>query len=384
MADRLDGLIISEILADNAGNAAFDTDQDGTSNKADEFVEIQNATGSAISLDGYEIWSEKVGLLYQFGAGDSIAAGGTATVLGEYTGTPPAGFYDSGAADTVNWLPDGEGQKFDSIFLVNSVTGEYVVLSYGSPPRTPTLPSNFPGTTQIGAGEQIDSSAPNGIAFARDANGDFIETTPTPGTPGVPCFCPGTLIETVSGPVAVENLVPGTILKSRGNRRIRLLATRRFVVPQQRRMRDPEVWPILLPKGLFGLTRNLQVSPNHRLLFSATEASLLFGETDVLIAARHLIGHGAMRMPPRAGPLVYHHLLADHHAILRAHGIWTESLFLGDMMQNDAQLLYDWDVAPGVVLGDVAHKHAACLLLNGHEAQVLLSTLHRHPLRQAA
>ena len=82
MADKLNGIIISEILADNAGGSAIDTDNDGNTNKSDEFIELQNTTGSTISLDGYEIWSETNGLLYSFGSGDTIAPGDTATVVG--------------------------------------------------------------------------------------------------------------------------------------------------------------------------------------------------------------------------------------------------------------------------------------------------------------
>jgi hypothetical protein len=93
------GLFISEFLADNAGGGAFDTDGDGGANKADEFVEIQGFKNSAISLDGVELWSAKRGLLYQFGSGDNVAAGGTATVVGQYDGTPPSGFYDAGLPD---------------------------------------------------------------------------------------------------------------------------------------------------------------------------------------------------------------------------------------------------------------------------------------------
>ncbi|WP_162798306.1 lamin tail domain-containing protein [Sulfitobacter sp. SK011] len=82
MADRLNDLIISEVLADNAGGAAIDTDGDGNTNKSDEFIELQNTSGSVLSLDGYEVWSQKNGLLYSFGATDTIAAHGTATIVG--------------------------------------------------------------------------------------------------------------------------------------------------------------------------------------------------------------------------------------------------------------------------------------------------------------
>ncbi|MEO1309042.1 MAG: lamin tail domain-containing protein, partial [Pseudomonadota bacterium] len=105
MVDFLaNGLAIAEILADNAGGQAIDTDGDGGSNKADEYVEIQNGFGTTVSLDGIEIWSQKDGLLYAFPDGETLAPGETATVVGEYTGTPPAGFYDAGGSANTNFL----------------------------------------------------------------------------------------------------------------------------------------------------------------------------------------------------------------------------------------------------------------------------------------
>ncbi|MGJ5619755.1 Hint domain-containing protein [Sulfitobacter sp. MF3-043] len=372
MADKLDGLIISEILADNGGGSAFDTDGDGEANKADEFVEIQNTTNSAISLDGYEIWSEKAGQLYSFGPGDTIAAGGTATVVGEYIGTPPAGYYDSGASNSVNWLPDGEGQKFDSIFLVNSVTGEYVVLSYGVPPRTPTLPSGFPGTTRIGAGETIASNAPNGTAFSRDINGDFVESAPTPGAPGVPCFCPGTLIETVKGPVTVEKLRPGMLLRSLDSVFEPLLGIKRHVLPAARVFSDPTLLPVLLPAGSFGNSRPLMVSPNHRIMLRSLRVSMLFGGSEVLVAAKHLLPHGATRVPFEGRPQSYYHLLFKDHVILQANGLWTESLFLGDVIDQDESARCDWDFVPGTAPSSIKHAYAARPILRRYEAHVLL------------
>ena len=80
MADFLNGIFISEILADHAGGQAVDVDGDGNTNKADEFIEMGNASGAPISLDGYELWSETNGLLFAFDADDVLNAGGTATV----------------------------------------------------------------------------------------------------------------------------------------------------------------------------------------------------------------------------------------------------------------------------------------------------------------
>ncbi|MEW9921488.1 Hint domain-containing protein [Marimonas sp. MJW-29] len=371
----MDGLIISEILADNAGASAIDTDGDGWSNKADEFIEIQNTTNSTISLDGYEIWSQKGGLLYSFGSGDTIAAGGTATVVGEYTGTPPAGYYESTTNNNINWLPDGEGQKFDSIFLVNSNTGEYVVLSYGAPPRTPVLPAGFPGTTRIGAGETIDSSAPNGTAFVRDINGDMVEGTPSPGTPGVPCFCAGTLIDTDLGAVPVQFLRPGARLLTLDDGVSTLLGIRRFEISPAAQAHDPSLLPLRLPRGLCGASMPLELSPNHRVLVRSFQANLLFESAEVLIAAKLLAGFGAMQLDPTSRPLVYFHLLLGRHAVLRAHGIWAESLFLGDMVRAHYKNMVAWDLLPGVSLADLGHAETARLVLRAYEARLLLGLI---------
>lgn len=385
MADRLNGIIFSEILADNAGGNATDVDGDGSANKADEFVEIQNTTGSAISLDGYEIWSEKGGLLYSFGATDTIGAGGTATVVGEYTGTPPAGFYSATSNNSINWLPDGEGQKFDSLFLVDTNTGDYVVLSYGNPPRTPTEPSGFPGTNQVGAGEQIDSNAPNGVAFSRDGNGDFVENpTPTPGTPGTPCFCPGTLIETVDGPVAVEDLRPGQALITYDGGTSRLLAVRRYEISAKQTRWHPHLMPVRLPAGFMGSTHPLDISPNHCVMIKGPEVSLLFGESEVLVAAKQLLPFGAEHLGHAGQPLVYYHLLLEDHVILRAHGLWTESLFLGEMVAGAEYGLTEWEAATGVCPDSIRHETTARPVLHRYEAQLLMQTLTANALPLAA
>lgn len=369
MADILDGIIISEVLADNAGGAAIDTDGDGNTNKADEFIEIQNTTGVPISLDGFEIWSEKQGLLYSFGAGDTIAADSTATVVGNYTGTPPAGFFDGGAAENSNWLPDGEGNKFDTIFLVNTATGEFVTLSYGNPPRTPTEPSGFPGTTQVGTGETIDSNAPNGTAFVRDANGNFVEGTPNPGTPGVVCFVAGTLIDTEFGPRAVETLKPGTRIMTRDEGLAPLLGLRHLRLGRLQLARDRSLAPVEIPANLLGAHDALSVSPAHRIMVAGPRPEMLFGMSEVLIAARHFVDHGAKVKPANATQYV-HLLFSDHH-IVRSGGLWSESLHLADAAFSAASQAHAWDLAPGLDLKTLDHGPTARRVLKAWEAEVL-------------
>ena len=333
MADKLNGIIISEILADNAGGSAIDTDNDGNTNKSDEFIELQNTTGSTISLDGYELWSETNGLLYSFGPGDTIAPGDTATIVGNYSGTVPAGYYDGGVSEGTNWIPDGEGQKYDSIFLVDTATGDYIVLSYGRPPQTPTLPSGFPGTTLIGAGESINSSAPNGTAFSRDQNGDMQEGTPTPGEPGVPCYAPGTLIDTPDGPRAVEALQPGDLVLTRDHGAMPIRWTHQGV--QRLEQVSDNARPVLIRAGAFGAgcpSCDMVVSPQHRILIGQDGQMQGLDSGPVLVPAKALTDLPRIRHMKGRRAITWVHFALDCHAVVMANGCASESLLLGPVV----------------------------------------------------
>lgn len=375
MADKLNGILISEILADNAGGGAVDTDGDGATNKADEFIELQNATGTTVSLDGYQLWSDKGGLLYSFGPSDTIAPGGTATVVGNYTGTPPAGFYSAGVSESTNWLPDGEGPKFETIYLVDTATGEFIRISYGNPPQPPAPPTGFPGTTLVGAGEAIDSNAPNATSILRDANGDLIEGTPTPGTPGVPCFLAGTRIATEAGFIAVENIAPGMRVMTidqglqpvRGIRAVRVNA---FM-----QLRAPTICPVTFPAGTFGDHDTLTVSPAHRIILRGSAVHLLSGGTEAFAAAAQCIGFGGIRQAGPGGPFTYVHLLLDDHQVIQANGLWAESLFLGDLVHPMLAEAAGWQFDPGIDPADLHHARIARPMLNRHEVAVTLRDL---------
>lgn len=99
------------------------------------------------------------------------------------------------------------------------------------------------------------------------------------------CFTPGTRIATPHGVRAIETLAVGeqVVTRDHGLQPIRWIGARQ--VPALGCFA-----PVHLRAGtLTGQDRDLLVSPQHRLLFQGYRAELLFGTTEVLVAAKHLI-----------------------------------------------------------------------------------------------
>lgn len=335
MAAKLsNGLLFTEFLADNAGASAFDTDGDGDANKADEFVTIQSADGAPLALDGIEIWSAKRGQLYKFGAADSLGPQGTATVVGQFDGPPPAGFFDAGLPDdntNAGLLEDGEAGKNDTLYLLDTETGEYVGFSYGDPLLRHPPPPGFPGTESRGH-ESLASSAPNGISFRRDANGRFRENAdPQPGKRAAPCFLAGTLIATPRGPRPVETLRAGDRVLTRDAGALPIRWTGGARLDRTDLRAAPHLHPFRVTASALGPglpARDLWLSPQHRVLVRSRIAGRMFGTPEVLIAVKKLIACPGIAQI--ALPFVrYHHILLDGHHLLEAEGLPCESLYLG-------------------------------------------------------
>ena len=129
------------------------------------------------------------------------------------------------------------------------------------------------------------------------------------------CFCRGTLIETAQGPVAVENLTPGMLVRTRDNGM------------------QPIAWvghkpsmgrPVRIRAGALGNTRDLLVSPRHRMVLSGWQLELLFDHSHALITALELVNDTSIVQDP-LGPVDYYHVMFDAHEIIYAEGAETES-----------------------------------------------------------
>ena len=155
-------------------------------------------------------------------------------------------------------------------------------------------------------------------------------TTQTSVTPEqlevVPCFTPGTLIDTKWGARAVETLRVGDLIHTADNGLQTLRWIGRRTVSAQ-----GSLAPIRILTGALGNDRDLLVSPQHRMLLSGWQAQLNFGEDEVLVAAKHLV-NGATIFPAQRRSVDYIHLLFDRHEIIFAEGIPTESFHPGDFI----------------------------------------------------
>lgn len=184
------------------------------------------------------------------------------------------------------------------------------------------------------------------VVVSDDGNGNAVLTFPggetvvldgvkpaqvaTPGilhAMGVPCFAAGSRIITPEGPRPVEDLRVGDLVLTavgvapvlwRGMRALDGVAL----------AERPELRPVRLKAGHYGLTRDLILSPQHAVRIG-----------DTLIRARHLAEWGKGAHVARGmREVTYHHLLLPRHSLVMAEGTWAESLYPG----REALLALDW------------------------------------------
>ena len=144
----------------------------------------------------------------------------------------------------------------------------------------------------------------------------------------VTCFVRGTKIETASGPVAVEHLNTGDLIRTvdNGLQPLRWIGQR--AVPAENAFA-----PILIRKGALGNTEDLRVSPQHRILLSGWRAEIHLGMSEVLVPAKSLI-NGETILRETGGEVEYFHIMFDRHELVYAAGIESESFHPGETGWN--------------------------------------------------
>jgi hypothetical protein len=154
------------------------------------------------------------------------------------------------------------------------------------------------------------------------------------GDLGPSCFTPGTLIETPDGPRPIERLSEGDLVNTldSGAQPIRLILRGTFRAAG-------DFAPVRFAAGAIGNATPLFVSPQHRMLITGWQAELYCGQTEVLVAAKHLV-NGTTIATQSSDVVEYIHLLFDTHQIVFGGGVPSESYFPGqaDMPQDKETL----------------------------------------------
>lgn len=148
----------------------------------------------------------------------------------------------------------------------------------------------------------------------------------------ITCFTPGCLIQTDRGEVAVETLKVGDLVKTldRGMQPIRWIGCRKLDAIDL--TVAPKLRPIRISEGAMGNglpERDLELSPQHRVLMSSKIIKRMFETDEVLVPVKKLVEIEGIDVVDCAIGTTYFHLLFDHHEIVYANGLPSESLYLG-------------------------------------------------------
>ncbi|MCG7494130.1 Hint domain-containing protein [Thalassobius sp. Cn5-15] len=279
-------------------------------------------------------------------AGDSIQ---TAFIAGDDDVDIAPGF-----SRTVDVLAnDGDGASTLTLTHINGQavsTGSVVTLSTGQ-----QLQVNADGTLTILADGDLESVT---FSYTAETNAGISDTAFVTVNQ-VPCFVEGTRVKTPAGEVAVEHLEVGHLVltKDDGAQPVRWIGSRTVAA-------EGDFAPIHIRRGTFGEHGDLWVSPLHRVMLSDPRSELLFGEAEVLVAAKELVDGRNVRQVA-GGDVTYVHLMFDRHQILWSEGLETESFLPGpqmasameqDIMQEICALFPELDPATGEGYGPTARK----------------------------
>ncbi|HEY0909633.1 MAG TPA: Hint domain-containing protein [Bradyrhizobium sp.] len=178
-------------------------------------------------------------------------------------------------------------------------------------------------------------------------------------TDNVACYCPGTLIATDRGEVAVEDLKigDGVVVMSGALRPIKWIGTRsyggRFILGRT------DILPICFKAGSLGDNvpkRDLWISPHHAMYLDG-----------VLIEARDLVNGVSIVRAERVEKVEYFHIELDSHDVILAEGALSETF-----VDDDSRGMFHNAHEYGALYPDtvrVAARYCAKRCADGYEVE---------------
>ncbi len=232
------------------------------------------------------------------------------------------------------------------IGLTDGGAADYVLPGSGNSAQILQYPNN-----------DFQTNDPNGVYSIRFLNGNPV------------CFAAGTRIATPQGWRRVEALRAGDLVETLDDGPQPILWTNGAATLAVGAAR-----PVRVRAGALGNAADLVVSRQHLLMVEGPDVELLFGEPQVLAAAKDLIDGQAVVEDGCCGMVRYHHILMDRHQVLIAEGAPAESLHPGPvaMAALGPGLASALQAAvPSDRIDRIAGQPAARRILKAHETAVL-------------
>lgn len=212
-------------------------------------------------------------------------------------------------------VANGTGVEAESLILLRALDGN-------GDPTGPTITITVfsqGGVFNDVWGFGTDTALQDGVSYVK-VGGSNIGNTRYNNF--IACFGPGTLIRTAKGQRPAESIKPGDLVWTRDNGDLPVRWVGTTTVSG-----TGTFAPVVFEPDAIGNVEELVVSPEHRILVTSAMAELLFGQSDVLIAAKHLCDLPGVSIREQE-MIRYTHLMFDSHQVVLSNGILTESFFL--------------------------------------------------------
>lgn len=216
-----------------------------------------------------------------------------------------------GSNSSVSANPDGSVSGEDDF-----TDGAFAVIKFNFPVQSVGVTRGTGGTT---------------------SNSDYFEVGIESETFDVVCFTDGTWIETAQGPVKVENLDVGTLVKTTdGNLMpIRWIGKKRVDFTKDSQM--DRLRPITITQHALGAglpKETLNVSRQHNMLAASNIVERMFDQKEILVPAHKLTQLPGVYLNKDITSTTYYHIMLDDHQLLIANGTAAESFYPGDRALN--------------------------------------------------
>ncbi len=299
--------------------------------------------GSGINTASVDVFTPTNGLGEQWGLSGQVGQG---TLESDFPKAPTeviVNFNEDMANVTfdlydVDGNPEGGGLSWDDLVIIKAVdfAGNPVSVIYTNlDGQTVDAPAgSIEGETNTAVSEYVTVTFSAPIASftvtfthgADHAHAGYVGIGDVSFDEAIPdCFVRGTMIETDRGEIAIETLEVGDMVRTAdsGFQAIRWIGSISVKAKGSKA-------PILFRKGTIGNTRDLLLSPAHRVMLQDWQSEVLFGTGEMLASAQSLVNDNTIIRQSEDETVNYFHILFDKHEIIFSNGAATESYHPGN------------------------------------------------------